>query len=432
MGKKGEGTFSEVLKAQDTKTGKYVAIKCMKNHFDSVEQVNRLREIQALRRLSPHANIIKLHEVLFDRSTGRLALVFELMDMNIYEMIRGRRQYIAEDKILHFMYQMMKGVDHMHRNGIFHRDIKPENVLVCGDALKLADFGSCRGIYSKQPFTEYISTRWYRAPECLLTDGFYNYKMDIWGVGCVFFEMMALYPLFPGSNEIDQINKIHNILGTPPVELLMKLKKHSAHMDFDFPAKQGTGITKLLPHASPDALDLMLKLLMYNPEDRISAKQALRHAYFREIRELDKKLRKQSKDKLDRPPGSGSALGEGEGDGDEDLESTQGAGNRDEEEPNSNRLPTLPTVGGASNSNLGNTITGGGAGSMKETYAGGMKETKDSTLPNLGGPKKASNALPSVGRRDDDDDSSMQSSGIQSNAHTSKKVAGRLVPLNKK
>ena len=164
MGKKGEGTFSEVLKAQDTKTGKYVAIKCMKNHFDSVEQVNRLREIQALRRLSPHANIIKLHEVLFDRSTGRLALVFELMDMNIYEMIRGRRQYIAEDKILHFMYQMIKGVDHMHRNGIFHRDIKPENVLVCGDALKLADFGSCRGIYSKQPYTEYISTRWYRAP----------------------------------------------------------------------------------------------------------------------------------------------------------------------------------------------------------------------------------------------------------------------------
>eukprot|EP00669_Euglena_mutabilis_P012204 TRINITY_DN6829_c0_g1_i1.p1 TRINITY_DN6829_c0_g1~~TRINITY_DN6829_c0_g1_i1.p1 ORF type:complete len:243 (+),score=58.75 TRINITY_DN6829_c0_g1_i1:32-760(+) len=181
LGKKGEGTFSEVLRAQCTKNGKFVAIKCMKNHFDSVEQVNRLREIQALRRLSPHPHVIKLYEILYDRSTGRLALVFELMDMNIYELIRGRRQYVPEDKILHFMYQLVKAMDHLHRNGIFHRDIKPENVLISGDTLKLADFGSCRGIYSKQPFTEYISTRWYRAPECLLTDGYYNYKMDMWG-----------------------------------------------------------------------------------------------------------------------------------------------------------------------------------------------------------------------------------------------------------
>lgn len=91
-----------------------------------------------------------------------------------------------------------------------------ENILLIGETVKLADFGSCRGIYSKAPFTEYISTRWYRAPECLLTDGYYGYKMDIWGVGCVFFEMLSLFPLFPGNNELDQIHRIHNILGTPP------------------------------------------------------------------------------------------------------------------------------------------------------------------------------------------------------------------------
>ena len=171
MAKKGEGTFSEVLKAQCIKNGKYVAIKCMKNHFDSLDQVNNLREIQALRRLSPHGNIIKLLEVLYDQPTGRLALVFELMDMNIYELIRGRRHYVAEDRIRTYMYQLVKSMDHMHRNGIFHRDIKPENILIMDDCLKLADFGSCRGIYSKQPYTEYISTRWYRAPSVFSRTG---------------------------------------------------------------------------------------------------------------------------------------------------------------------------------------------------------------------------------------------------------------------
>lgn len=177
------GTFSEVLKAQSVKSGKYVAIKCMKNHFDSIEQVKKLREIQALERLSPHPHIIKLLEVLYDGPTGRLALVFELMEMNLYEAIKGRPHYLPENRVKFYIYQLMKAIEHMHRNGIFHRDIKPENILLLDDTVKLADFGSCRGIYSKPPLTEYISTRWYRAPECLLTDGYYGYKMDIWGVG---------------------------------------------------------------------------------------------------------------------------------------------------------------------------------------------------------------------------------------------------------
>ena len=96
-----------------------------------------------------------------DQPTGRLALVFELMDMNIYEQIRGRRHYLPEARIKNCMYQLVRSLDHMHRNGVFHRDIKPENFLVLDVVLKVADFGSCRGIYSKQPYTEYISTRWY-------------------------------------------------------------------------------------------------------------------------------------------------------------------------------------------------------------------------------------------------------------------------------
>jgi len=289
ISKKGEGTFSEVLKAQSIKSGKHVAIKCMKNHFDSVDQVNNLREIQALRRLAGHPNIIKLHEVLYDEPTGRMALVFELMDMNLYEAVKGRRHYLPEDKVKRYMYELLKALDHMHRNGIFHRDVKPENVLLMDDEIKLADLGSCRGIYSRQPYTEYISTRWYRAPECLLTDGYYNFKMDLFAVGCVWFEVVALFPLFPGQNEMDQIQKIHNILGTPPAELLArKFKRNASHMDFNFPEKKGTGIERLVPHAAPELVELMKKLIRYDPDERILSRQALKDPYFKDLRHAEK------------------------------------------------------------------------------------------------------------------------------------------------
>ncbi|CAD8095806.1 unnamed protein product [Paramecium primaurelia] len=287
VGKKGEGTFSEVIKSQSFKTGNYVAIKCMKNKFTSIEQVNHLREIQALRKLSPHDHIIKLIEVLYDEPTGRLALVFELMEQNLYEHIKGRRQPLNPQKVKSYMYQLLKSIEHMHRNGIFHRDIKPENILLNTDHLKLADFGSCKGIYSKHPYTEYISTRWYRAPECLLTDGYYDHKMDLWGVGCVMFEIVALFPLFPGTNELDQVNKIHNILGTPNQKVFDRFRKQATHMEINFPPKHGSGIDRLLQGQSKECIDLIKLLLTYDPEERINAQQALKHEYFRELYEAD-------------------------------------------------------------------------------------------------------------------------------------------------
>ncbi|XP_060583138.1 MAPK/MAK/MRK overlapping kinase-like isoform X2 [Ruditapes philippinarum] len=288
LGKKGEGTFSEVLKCQNIKDGSYWACKKMKQNYDSLDQVNNLREIQAMRRLANHANILELEEVIFDKKSGTLVLICELMDMNIYELIRGKRHLLPEYMVKKYMYQLCKSVDHMHRNGIFHRDVKPENILIKEDLLKLADFGSCRSIYSKQPYTEYISTRWYRAPECLLTDGYYTYKMDMWSVGCVFFEILSLHPLFPGSNEVDQIAKIHDIMGTPEPNVLNKFKK-SRGMNFNFPTKKGSGIERLLPHAGTDSIDLINKLCTYDPDERMTAKQALRHSYFKELRDTDKR-----------------------------------------------------------------------------------------------------------------------------------------------
>ncbi|XP_041667991.1 MAPK/MAK/MRK overlapping kinase-like isoform X2 [Cheilinus undulatus] len=278
----GEGTFSEVVKTQSLKDGKFYACKTMKQTINSLEQANNLREVQAMKRLSPHANIIQLHELIFDKETGTVSLICELMEMNIYEFILGRETPLPDHTVKNYMYQLCKSLEHMHR------DVKPENILIKQNSLKLGDFGSCRSVYSKPPHTEYISTRWYRAPECLLTDGYYTLKMDMWSAGCVFFEIMSLNPLFPGTNELDQVAKIHDVLGTPDQSILKKFKQSRA-MQFNFPPKKGTGISRLIPNCPAPALSLLYQILAYDPDERITAETALRHTYFREVRLAEKK-----------------------------------------------------------------------------------------------------------------------------------------------
>ena len=132
--------------------------------------------------------------------------------------------------------------------------------------------------------------RWYRAPECLLTDGFYGPEMDLWGAGCVMFEITSLYPLFPGANEVDQITRIHKVLGTPPTELMERFKaKGSTNISLDFPEVKGIGIPNLIPHASAEAIDLIVKMLRYDASERITSREAMRHPYFREVRETESK-----------------------------------------------------------------------------------------------------------------------------------------------
>lgn len=296
--KLGEGTFSEVLKVKHKTNGKVYAMKRFRKRFSSTfEEIQNLREIQALRRLNPHNHVIQLLEVLFDQKHGVLALNFELMDCNLYELISKKSTVMTEARARNYFLQICKGMDYMHSKGIFHRDIKPENILIKDNTIKLADFGSCRGIHSKQPYTEYIATRWYRSPECLLCDGIYTYKMDIWGAGCVLYEIITKAPLFPGSNELDQLHKIHHVIGTPSEKLLKKMlgfRSKELSPEYTFAAKDGTGLAAIMPVVSAECLSLLQNLLTYDPDYRITAREILKHPFFKEYFE--------SKTSVTKPP----------------------------------------------------------------------------------------------------------------------------------
>lgn len=325
--KKGEGTFSEVLKAQNIHTQQYVAIKILKQTYKSIQSIQSLNELTTLKQLC-HANssnsdkIVKLLDVVYDEKLGKLALVFELMDCNLYEYIEHRgNNTIHITKLKFIYYDILLAIQYIHSHHIFHRDIKPENILITklsatqqllylndtiqykyhNFVIKIADFGSSHRIDSHHhnttsshshhgPYTEYISTRWYRAPECLLTNGYYDWYMDIWGVGCVFYELLTNTPLFTGSNELDQIDKICRVLGDIPNHLTEKYYKSSStckNIQYCRKSTYGTGLG--LYDTAPQntdraALELIESMLRYVPTERITVKNALKHSFFDDIR----------------------------------------------------------------------------------------------------------------------------------------------------
>jgi protein kinase len=196
----GNGTFGAVFKAVNRSTGEVVAIKRMIKKYYSWEACITLREIKSLRKMS-HNNIVKLKEAF--RMNDELHLVFEFLDQNLLQVMKDTSIPLTEERIRTIMYQTFAGLAYMHKHGFFHRDLKPENLLIKGDHCKIADFGLAREIRSKPPFTDYVSTRWYRAPEICLRSTNYNSPVDMFAMGCIMAEMYTSRPLAPGQNEND-------------------------------------------------------------------------------------------------------------------------------------------------------------------------------------------------------------------------------------
>ncbi|XP_062864358.1 serine/threonine-protein kinase ICK-like [Trichomycterus rosablanca] len=274
----GDGTYGSVTLSRCLESGEFVAIKKMKRKFYSWEECINLREVKSLKKLN-HANVIKLKEVI--REDDQLYFVFEYMKENLYQLMKERTRLFPESAVRNIMFQILQGLAFIHKHGFFHRDLKPENLLCMGPELvKIADFGLAREIRSRPPYTEYVSTRWYRAPEVLLKSINYSSPIDQWAVGCVMAELYTLRPLFPGSSEVDTIFKICQVLGTPKKNDWPEGCQLAASMHFRWPQCVPTSLASLIPNASSEAIQLMKDMLQWDHKKRPAASQALRYPYF--------------------------------------------------------------------------------------------------------------------------------------------------------
>jgi len=273
----GDGTYGSVWQATNRETDEVVAIKKMKRKFYSWEEAISLREVKSLRKLN-HPNVVKLKEVI--RENDELYFVFEHMKQNLYQQIKDRDRYFPENRVKNWIYQILHSIAYLHMHGYFHRDLKPENLLITEDTVKLADFGLAREIRSRPPYTDYVSTRWYRAPEVLLRSPYYNSPIDIFAIGVIAAELFSLRPLFPGSSEQDEIYKICAVNGTPTEETWAEGMKLASKMGFHFPQFEPTPLQKIVPNASREALDFMEACLQWDPTKRPSAVQCLQMPFF--------------------------------------------------------------------------------------------------------------------------------------------------------
>lgn len=289
IGTIGHGSFGIVLKARKLETCELVAIKRIPIKNDQKSDLQIVQEMVALRN-SDHENIVKLLDVLKDSSA--VSFILELAETNLKSVIDDSSLLLDETVIRGYFYQILRGVAYLHSLSIMHRDLKPGNVLIFTEGiLKITDFGQSCYYFQEDPTRSYenqVASRWYRAPELLFGSTHYSPKVDLWSCGCILAELNNRSPLFQGKNDIDQITCIMSVLGSPNEENWKGWDDlpDSNKLLFD-KFEPVTDWGKIVHQASSKFTSLLRRLIVYDPETRFSASEALRHEFFSEVVTMD-------------------------------------------------------------------------------------------------------------------------------------------------
>jgi len=286
----GKGAYGVVWKAKHRQTKETVALKKIFDAFQNPTDAQRtFREIMLLQEFE-HPNIITLQNVIKASNDQDIYLVFESMETDLHAVIRaGILQEVHKQYIV---YQLLKAIKYIHSAQVLHRDLKPSNILLNSDCLlKVADFGLARSIATleksedeQQILTEYVATRWYRAPEILLASTKYTMGVDMWAVGCILGELLGGKPILPGKSTINQLEKIIELTGKPTKTDVKSMQSGFAVTILEsIQNSQQRSLKSKYPDASDGVLDLLSKLLIFNPEKRMTAEEGMKHSYLEQF-----------------------------------------------------------------------------------------------------------------------------------------------------
>lgn len=288
--KLGKGAYGIVWKAVDRKTKKMVALKKVFDAFHNDTDAQRtFREVMILYDLDNHENVVKLYNVIRAENNRDIYLVFEYMETDLHAVIRAG--ILKEDHKTYIMYQTLKALKYVQSAEIVHRDLKPSNLLVNSECLvKMADFGLARSIINYDDntppvMTEYVATRWYRAPEIVLGSSRYSKAVDMWSIGCILGELIRSKPIFPGKSTINQLELIVELLGSPTKDDIKSIGAQTDYMILNsLNSQKMYNFKKYFKGASPDCLDFLRRCLEFNPDKRITVEESLEHPYLSKFR----------------------------------------------------------------------------------------------------------------------------------------------------
>ncbi|GAA6014315.1 hypothetical protein JCM8202_005235 [Rhodotorula sphaerocarpa] len=280
-----EGSYGIVFRARCKSTGDIVALKKLKmdkekNGFP----ITSLREIQTLMSV-PHDNIVRVREVVVGDTLTQVFIVMDFVEHDLKTLLANMPTPFLASEIKTLMLQLLSAMAACHDNWIIHRDLKTSNLLMNNRGqIKVADFGLAR-TYGEPlgDMTQLVVTLWYRAPELLFGAAEYSTAVDVWSIGCIFGELILREPLLPGRGEIDQVGKIFKLLGRPTDEMWPGFRKLPNAKSFNVDAAPPfSSLSRTFRYLTQAGLDLIQKLLTYDPEKRITAEEAMRHPYFSE------------------------------------------------------------------------------------------------------------------------------------------------------